>query len=125
MSTFNELKELLSHLDEVDLGEVMFFWDDVSRHYKGDKSGEIKLEAYDFADHMKEKAYAFLEGAKCIDEYGGEGQGEDYWKVWSFPKLDILVKFQGWYASYNGSEFTECFEVEAKEVVVTKFFKKK
>jgi hypothetical protein len=55
------------------------------------------------------------------DNYGGEGQGDDYWSVYSFTRGDekVYVKFNGWYASYNGAEFTEWFFVAPKEKVIT------
>ncbi len=54
------------------------------------------------------------------DNHGGEGEGEDYWSVYEFKQGSeaVCVKFQGWYASYNGSEFTEWFFVEPKEKLV-------
>ena len=57
------------------------------------------------------------------DNYGGEGQGDDYWSVYSFIRGDekVYVKFNGWYASYNGAEFTEWFFVEPKEKMITVF----
>ena len=60
-----------------------------------------------------------------VDSYGGEGKGEDYWSVYKFT-LDnevCWIKFDGWYSSYNGSEYSEFFFVEPKEVVVTEYFK--
>lgn len=46
-----------------------------------------------------------------LDNFGGEGCGDDYYSVYSFTKQGetLVVKFQGWYQSYNGSEFTEWF----------------
>ena len=64
-------------------------------------------------------------GVVCQHEanYGGEGAGDAYWSVYSFTRGDekIYVKFSGWYASYNGAEFTEWFFVEPKEKVITVF----
>ncbi len=62
---------------------------------------------------------------KNVDSYGGEDQGEDYCSVYEFT-LDnevCWIKFDGWYSSYTGREYTEFFFVEPKEVVVTKYFK--
>lgn len=61
------------------------------------------------------------------DRYGGEGKGDDYWSVYKFSKGDeaFYVKFDGWYASYNGSEFNEWFFVEPKQVQVVKFQRRK
>ncbi len=61
------------------------------------------------------------------DSYGGEGQGDSYWSVYKFTRGDesVYVQFDGWYQSYNGSEFTEWFFVEPKEVTVTQFHRVK
>lgn len=63
-------------------------------------------------------------GFEHQDSYGGEGLGEEYWSVYSFTKDDttVYIKFDGWYQSYNGSEYQEWFFVEPKEVVVTQYF---
>ncbi len=57
--------------------------------------------------------------------HGGEGKGDAFWTVYSFTKGDekVFVRFDGWYQSYNGAEYTEWFFVELKEVVVTQNFK--
>jgi len=64
---------------------------------------------------------------QCVDQHGGEGEGEDYYSVYEFGIKDteekVFVKFQGWYQSYNGYEFNEWFFVEPKEVVVTEYVK--
>lgn len=62
----------------------------------------------------------------CVDNYGGEGEGEVYWKVWKFTKgsEEVHVQFDGSYASYNGSTYDDWFFVEPREVTVTQYFKK-
>lgn len=57
--------------------------------------------------------------------FGGEGCGDDYWSVYSFSKGNekVFVQFDGWYQSYNGSEYSEWFFVEPKEVTVTEYYK--
>ena len=61
--------------------------------------------------------------AECADSYGGEGKGDDYWSVYEFSNGNesVYVRFDGWYASYDGSEFNEWFFVEPKEVKVVRF----
>lgn len=56
-----------------------------------------------------------------VDHFGGEGQGDAFWSVYSFEREEekVYVKFDGWYASYNGSEFTDWSFVEPKEKVIT------
>lgn len=60
---------------------------------------------------------------ELADSYGGEGMGDQYWCVYKFSRGDETeyLKFDGWYQSYNGAEYTNCFWVKRKEVVVTKF----
>ena len=55
------------------------------------------------------------------DNQGGEGQGEDYWSVYKFTDgtNETYVKFDGWYASYNGSGFSEWLFVESKQKMIT------
>ena len=52
--------------------------------------------------------------------------GDDCWSVYEFTTSDesFLVKFDGYYHSYNEPDYSECFEVEPKEVMITKYVKK-
>ena len=61
--------------------------------------------------------------SEFADQYGGEDKGDKYWTVYKFSKGNeaVYVQFDGWYASYSGSEFNECFFVEPKEVQVVQF----
>lgn len=62
-----------------------------------------------------------------VDNFGGEGCGDQYWSVYSFTKDNetVYVQFDGWYASYVGSEYNEWFFVEPKEEVVVNFYRVK
>lgn len=62
-----------------------------------------------------------------VDRYGGEGEGEEYWSVYSFSDGQevVFIKFDGTYASYYGSEFDEFYEVQAVERLVTFYERKK
>lgn len=59
------------------------------------------------------------------DSYGGEGQGEQYWAVYSITKTSgerVYVRFDGFYESYNGHEWHSGFEVVTpKEVMKTEW----
>lgn len=64
-----------------------------------------------------------------VEQYGGEGCGDEYWFVFSVDKDGVAESFwkiPGWYQSYHGGEFefSNVFEVESREVVVKKWFKK-
>lgn len=54
-----------------------------------------------------------------VEQHGGEGEGDQYWSVYKFTKSgeSCHVKFDGYYASYNGADYNEWFFVEPKEVM--------
>ena len=60
--------------------------------------------------------------AKVEAQYGGEGQGDDFWLVISISD-GLTTRFfrrDGWYASYNGGNLdTDTVEVKPKEKLVT------
>lgn len=60
---------------------------------------------------------------KFVDSFGGEGQGDSFWSVYSFTKDDetVYVKFDGWYQSYNGAEYDSWFFVKPVQVTVTQY----
>lgn len=46
-------------------------------------------------------------------QYGGEGKGEEYYKVYHFVDHDVYIRIDGFYQSYNGAEFHEApYEVK-------------
>jgi len=59
----------------------------------------------------------------CVDSYGGEGMGDEYWSVYKFTDNntgeEVYVKFDGWYASYEGATYGNCFVVQPKEKTIT------
>ena len=60
--------------------------------------------------------------AKVVAEYGGEGQGDDYWVVISLSDGELTRYFRrdGWYASYDGGYLDgETYEVKPVEKLVT------
>lgn len=79
-------------------------------------------EIIEFRNVLLNAGIAFEE----VDRYGGEDQGSDYWSVYSFSDSMqvVFIKFQGWYASYEGSTYEEFFEVQPVEKMITVFEKK-
>lgn len=58
---------------------------------------------------------------ELVEDFGGEGQGDDYYKVFRFYTAggqEAFVQFDGWYASYEGSSYDDWFFVAPKEVMV-------
>tara|TARA_R110000868_G_scaffold76573_6_gene220170 strand:- start:6050 stop:6442 length:393 start_codon:yes stop_codon:yes gene_type:complete len=58
-----------------------------------------------------------------VDSHGGEGEGEDWWRVYHFETHGIYVQVEGFYQSYNGTEFwngwESCSEVSPKQKTIT------
>lgn len=52
---------------------------------------------------------------KHVDRYGGEDKGSEYWSVYTFSNANeaVYVKFNGWYQSYDGSEFDAWYFAKA------------
>ena len=53
---------------------------------------------------------------------GGEGDGEECWSVYKFYNSEddvAYIKFDGYYQSYNGSEYQEFYVVEPVDRMVT------
>lgn len=77
-----------------------------------------ELEWYELKDLGAKVKIAGIGVAECVDEYGGEGQGDDYWTV--FKIQDRYFRKNGWYDSYNGSEWDgaleEVFPKEVKKI---------
>jgi hypothetical protein len=58
-----------------------------------------------------------------VASHGGENQGSDWWVVYNFEDHGVYIKVEGYYSSYNGTEFEDwdaaCSEVKLKQKVVT------
>ena len=88
----------------------------------------ITDEYYDFDEEDDEESVGALSKSlndanikfECVEQHGGEGEGDQYWTVYKFTKdgEQQFVKFNGWYQSYNGSEMTEYSFVTPKKVEV-------
>jgi len=74
-----------------------------------DEEGEFKEE------------FAKLGKFEMVDEFGGEGQGDQYWKVYHFIDHGIFISFDGWYASHHGSEYNHMSQVKSKIVEKTEW----
>ena len=58
-----------------------------------------------------------------VDSYGGEGQGETWYIVYYFPAHELHIRVNGYYQSYNGTEFYGgwdcCKEVKPVQKTIT------
>ena len=79
---------------------------------------------YDAGYVKDQKSWDLPFGYKSVDSYGGEGQGSDFYSVMLIRNPDnhdeqYHIKFQGWYASYDGAEYDSWSFVEPKQKTIT------
>ncbi len=61
-----------------------------------------------------------------IDSHGGEGEGNQFWHILKIEHNNgtiALVKLDGYYASYSGSDYSDWFFVKPIQVMVTQYVK--
>ena len=85
-----------------------------------DKDGDIgRIEGARHFDYGL--GYAILNGwtLETEEQFGGEGQGDDYWVVVKATKGDRVSywKFYGYHASHDGTYLENVMEVKPKEVI--------
>jgi hypothetical protein len=112
MSLRNKVTELLNKGGHDIVNE--FFHSEISDNITWDSD-----EVGDFRKTVSDQGVKF----EHVDNYGGEGQGDEYWSVYKFSSgnEDVYVKFDGCYASYIGADYDQWFFVEPKQVMVTQF----
>jgi hypothetical protein len=64
----------------------------------------------------QEKDHPELGTIKEVDSYGGEGMGDEYWRVYYLSKHDMYIRIQGYYQSHWGTEFPSTFEAAFSQV---------
>lgn len=94
-----------------------------------------KMEVSDFAfgnipGRPTGRGSVFIEDiGECVevDQYGGEDKGSDWWSVKYFPDHDVYIKVEGYYTSYDGTDFEGwhscCTEVKPKEKTIIVYSK--
>ncbi|HEX5186847.1 MAG TPA: hypothetical protein VFV86_08150 [Nitrososphaeraceae archaeon] len=123
MKIIKKLKydEILLKLQKICRGVEDFAYNDFGKYIKNE-------EFYQYGVDKKHESneVMYLEGIGIcieIDEYGGEGKGEEWYSVKWFPEHDIYIKVEGFYQSYHGTEFYEgwdcCSNVKPKTRTIT------
>lgn len=112
MSLKQKVTDLLNEASSNILHE--FFHSELTENTRWDSD-----EVTDFRKKLSDAGVRF----EHVDNYGGEEMGREYWSVYKFftDTESLYVQFDGWYQSYNGSEYEEWFFVEPQQVQVTKF----
>lgn len=105
---------------------------------RGEASVELRNEyeeLYNFylknlSHKQKEKEYKMSLGIgewEEVDQYGGEGQGDTWYSIKYFKDHDVYLKCDGYYQSYNGTEFYDgwdnVYEVKPEQKTITVFEK--
>jgi hypothetical protein len=77
---------------------------------------EIGVSDFAYGDFELEELGEWEE----IDQYGGEGQGDNWWSVKHFKDHNVYIKTTGFYSSYNGTDFEDGYgsEVVPKEKTI-------
>ena len=107
MTDFKQMVTDYLNNNRVVCEELMYEGD----YVKGWQSDELPFE-YKGVEH------------KGVDCYGGEGQGSNFYSVILIRNPDnhdeqYHIKFQGWYASYDGAEYHNWSFVEPKQKTIT------
>lgn len=67
-----------------------------------------------------------ISSIKFIESFGEDGEGNQYWHILEIRHKNdtsLLVKLDGYYTSYIGSEYSEWFFVKPIQVMVTQYVK--
>jgi len=91
-----------------------------------DKVESVTAFAYgDFGIPTGRYSVVYVEGVGACEEVaqkGGEDEGSEWYSVKYFPDHDIYIRVDGYYSSYNGTDFYDgwanCKEVRPKEKVI-------
>lgn len=109
---FEEIEQLIESelFDENDHGPEKWMYEDVYSSVDDiEDDGEFKEE------------FRKLGTFKMVQRHGGEGHGDNYYRIFHFIDHDVYIQFQGWYASYQGSKYQEMYEVRPEQVTVTEY----
>ena len=110
--TFKEIEAILESelFSDWDCHPYVWFDDDIYSTVDDiEEEGEFK------------EAFRTLGSFELAYEFGGEGKGDKYYKVFYFKDHDVYIQFDGWYASHHGAEYEGMFEVKPEQVTVTQY----
>lgn len=84
------------------------------------KDSDISVNNFAYEDYNVEELG--LGEIKEVEQYGGEGQGDTWYSVKYFVDHDVYIRVEGWYSSYEGSNFdgwSSCKEVKPVKKTIT------
>lgn len=80
------------------------------------KNADISVDEFAYGDFETPEGVGEW---KEVSQYGGEGQGEDWYSVKHFEDHDVYIKTDGYYSSYNGTDFDNGYGEEVRPVQKT------
>lgn len=107
-------KEIISRLEEF-FGEHQI-WCYAQGDYIETENDEWEFDHDISYEENKKKLFKQLALGKIkeIDQYGGEDQGSTWYTVKYFVDHDVYIRTDGYYSSYNGTDFDQGFGREVK-----------
>jgi hypothetical protein len=115
MSKFNEIFKYLCESEDDYQPEGSKYEFCICEHFEDlDSEGSVETYPTPFGAVTVE----------VLDSFGGEGQGDDYWRVYKLELEDgtsTIIRRNGWYASYEGSSWDNFEEVKPVQVMVTQW----
>jgi hypothetical protein len=98
--------------------------DDILNKVRRDRTDnilELTVEELGYGLDFEERDWIKHFDYDLIDGHGGEGEGENYWRVYYFPKYNCYLKITGSYQSYDGVnwDYGDYYEVFPKEKTIT------
>lgn len=110
---FEQLIELADDKCELLYGEIRV---PISKEHLPEHADIVEYERSVYLDKLAEKLGYQIE---CVEQHGGEGQGDSIWAVFevtSPDQVETYYKCHGYYASYHGADYNGCRKVEPKRV---------
>lgn len=112
----------------IEVAKALFEEDDQTYYLAKTCNGSFFDECVECLELEKGKIYPY--SIKFVAHYGGEGRGDDYWNVYEIVDNSTgethLVKFAGFYSSWNGVEwYDDPYFVVPKERTIVEYVEKK
>lgn len=105
--------EIISVLEDSQLNVSSFAYCDYSEGIPNDF--QFSKEGLSWQEKEKEWLDSLGIGEiEEVEQYGGEGQGDTWYSVKYFKDHDVYIRTDGYYSSYNGTDFDEGYGYEVK-----------
>jgi len=111
MNKENEAKDLVNLINDT-INTPIY---NISKQELISKLRDLQISEAEFAYEDYDDSRLGFGEIEEIEQYGGEGDGSRWYSIKHFKKTNQYFRIDGYYESYNGSEF-ESYENCLKEV---------